>query len=103
MTIATTSDLPLSWGAASSGDAILHLSDDAGHVAVCFFDASARRGAFPRSYLSSFKSIASGAVTAIFYVAARNTQTGPHGWTMQASAVTWYGASWSQAGEVTLE
>lgn len=36
------------------------------------------------------------------YVAARDS-IDRDGWTIGASAITWYGATWSQAGEVTLE
>ncbi len=102
MTIATSSDLSLTWGAAPTGDAVFHLSDDAGHLAVCFFDASARRGTISRADLSAFKALATGKVNALFYVAARD-EIERQGWIVNASVVVWSGANWSQAGEVTLE
>jgi hypothetical protein len=102
MTITTTSDLRLSWGDAPTGDAIFHLSDASGHVLVCFFDASPRSGVVPRAQLSAFRAVAAGTVNASFYVADR-ASIDRGDWTIAASTITWYGASWSQGGEVTLE
>ena len=41
-------------------------------------------------------------MSALFYVAARD-KVESDGWTINATVITWFGANWSQAGEVTLE
>jgi hypothetical protein len=103
VTIDTTVDLPISWSASASGDAVFSVGDASGHELVCFFDAAAGAGVVPEANLAALKALVNGAaVNAEFFVASRvTTRVGE--WQIQATGVIWYGATVSQFGAVLLQ
>lgn len=102
VTIDTTVELPISWSAAPSGDAIFSVGDASGHEIVCFFEAASGGAVVPQADLAALKAlVAGGAASAEFYVATR-TMTSVAAWQLQAVGVVWYGATVSQYGTVIL-
>jgi hypothetical protein len=103
VTIDTTRDLSLSWGAAPTGDAVFSVTDASGHALICYFDARPGGAVVPQENLAAFKDLVGDAGTnAEFFVATRVT-VAVVGWQLLANAITWSGADVSQYGAVILE
>jgi hypothetical protein len=104
VTIDTTKDLPLSWGAApSGGDAVFTVADAAGHELVCFFDARPGGAVVKEADLAAFKALVGGAAVNAEFLVANRAQTSVPGWQLEALGIVWFGADVSQYGAVILE
>ncbi|MFI5301293.1 MAG: hypothetical protein ACHREM_24680, partial [Polyangiales bacterium] len=102
VTIDTSTDLALSWGAATRGDAMFTIGDGVGHTLACAFDATVRRATVPKANLAAMKLLVGDApVNATFYVATRAEVDVP-GWRILALAIVWFGANFSQSGAIVL-
>jgi hypothetical protein len=105
-TIDTSTDLSVTWGGISSGDAVFALAPEASTntspTLICFFDGSTGHGVVPRADLAQIKAASPGGEAQLSFFGMARASTTAGAWTVAAIAVDETGSG-AQSGVVTLE